>query len=66
LGGHAERGSFAAAYIDHLETFSLECLDRPAPSPAARFLGEHRYGPDFLTPVPPQGISRYPNIRPEE
>ena len=47
---HEERFRFPVRYLDALGTVTLEGRLHPAPMPVDRFLAEHRYGADFLTP----------------
>jgi hypothetical protein len=65
--GMTERQTFPCHYIESLESVVLEDYELPAPSPAGRFLAEHRYGPSYLTPTRPVlDTSRYPDLLPEE
>lgn len=47
---YRERYRFPVEYLDHMGSVTLEGKLHPAPMPVERFLGEHRYGPDFMTP----------------
>ena len=51
--GMHDRTAFPPAYLDRLERVSLHGREFWAPSPVDRFLSEHRYGPDYMTPVRP-------------
>jgi hypothetical protein len=51
--GMAGRERFPASYLGEPATVVLQGRPFPAPSPVHRFLAEHRYGPDYLTPRPP-------------
>jgi hypothetical protein len=47
---HRERYRFPIHYMDRLASVILEGTPHPAPMPVERFLADHRYGPDFMTP----------------
>ncbi len=47
---HGERYRFPIHYLDRLGSVILEGRSHPAPMPVERFLADHRYGPDFMTP----------------
>jgi hypothetical protein len=47
---HKDRYRFPVEYLDHMGSVILEGKSHPAPMPVERFLAEHRYGPDFMTP----------------
>jgi len=61
------RSSFPSSYLERLETVELYGRPYPAPSPVHRFLVEHRFRPDYMTPR--RGVLKvglYPDLRPEE
>jgi LicD family len=64
--GNAGRSSFPSAYLDEPERLALHGRELPAPSPVDRFLVEHRYGPDYLTPRRQPWFQVYPNLSEEE
>lgn len=47
---HEERYRFPVRYVDLMGSVKLEGRFHPAPMPVERFLSEHRYGSDFMTP----------------
>ena len=47
---HEERFRFPVRYLERLGTVTLEGRSHPAPEPVHRFLADHRYGADFMTP----------------
>jgi hypothetical protein len=51
--GMHDRSSFPAAFVDELSEVELDGRRLPAPRPAERLLAEHRYGPDWRTPIRP-------------
>jgi len=51
--GMHDRTSFAAAFVDELDEVELDGRSLPAPADAERLLAEHRYGPDWRTPIRP-------------
>jgi hypothetical protein len=44
---------FPKRYVANLEPVRIGDLSLPAPSPVDRFLADHRYGPDYMTPARP-------------
>ncbi len=65
--GMYDKESFPVGYIATLEQVRLHGRTLPAPSPVGRFLAEHRFGPDYMTPTRPVLSSQlYPDIRPEQ
>jgi hypothetical protein len=64
IHGHT---SFARGYVEDLESVSLNGMELPAPSPARRFLADHRYGPDYMVPARPiLSTWLYPNLGPDQ
>lgn len=58
---------FPKRYLAQLESVRLGDLVLPAPGPVDRFLTEHRYGPDYMTPTRPVlRLWLRPQIPPEE
>ncbi len=51
--GMHDRASFPAAFVEQLTEVELDGRPYPAPSPVDVLLAEHRYGPDWRTPVRP-------------
>ncbi len=51
--GMHDRASFPAAFVEQLADVELHGTWLPAPSPVEVLLAEHRYGPDWRTPVRP-------------
>ena len=51
--GMHDRTSFPVAFVDELGEVELAGRYLPAPEPAERLLAEHRYGPDWRTPIRP-------------
>jgi len=51
--GMHDRASFPAAFVEQLTEVELAGRWFPAPSPVDLLLAEHRYGPDWRTPVRP-------------
>jgi hypothetical protein len=51
--GMHDRASFPAAFVEQLTEVELHGTWFPAPSPVDVLLDEHRYGPDWRTPVRP-------------
>ena len=51
--GMHDRASFPAAFVDELGEVELHGRRLPAPAHAERLLAEHRYGPDWRTPIRP-------------
>jgi hypothetical protein len=51
--GMHDRASFPVAFVEQLTEIELEGTWLPAPSPVDVLLAEHRYGPDWRTPVRP-------------
>lgn len=51
--GMHDRTSFPASFVDELREVELEGRRLPAPEAAERLLAEHRYGPDWRTPIRP-------------
>ena len=65
--GMYDKESFPVAYVAPPQPVRLHGTTFPAPSPADRFLVEHRFGPDYMTPTRPVRSSRlYPNMRPDQ
>jgi LicD family len=61
------REAFPSSFVTQLEEVRLYGRSFPAPSPVGRFLAEHRYGPDYLTPVRHGWDGAlYPPIGPEQ
>jgi len=57
---------FPRGYVEKLESIGVGDLVLPAPSPVDRFLTEHRYGPDYMTPARPiLRVWLCPEISPE-
>jgi hypothetical protein len=56
--GMADREWFPLSYVQPMETVALEGEPFPAPSPTDRFLVEHRYGADYMTPSRPPARRR--------
>ena len=44
---------FPKQYVMNLKPVSIGKLSLPAPSPVDRFLTDHRYGPEYMTPARP-------------
>jgi hypothetical protein len=51
--GMHDRTSFPASFVTELGEVELEGRPLPAPAAAAELLAEHRYGPDWRTPIRP-------------
>lgn len=51
--GMHDRTSFPAAFLDEPGEVELAGRELPAPGQAERVLAEHRYGPDWRTPIRP-------------
>ena len=63
--GMHNRTSFPTSYLDEPATVHLYGKPFPAPSPVHRFLVEHRYGPDYMTPTR-LWVEGTPDIAPEQ
>lgn len=58
---------FPKDYVASLEPVQIGDLSLPAPTPLDRFLVEHRYGPDYMTPARPVlRVWLCPEIPPEK
>ncbi len=58
---------FPRSYVEGLEPVRVGELSLPAPAPVDRFLADHRYGPDFMTPARPiLRVWLCPEIQPQE
>ena len=64
--GMGGRAGFPRSYLETTGTVVLYGREFPAPSPVDRFLVEHRYGPDYLTPRPQAWFMVYPDVPPDE
>ena len=65
--GMFDEEAFPVTYIGALEAVKLHGSTFPAPSPVGRFLAEHRFGPDYMTPARPVLSGQlYPDIAPEQ
>ena len=65
--GMHKRTSFSEDFLRDPEQVLLYGRPLPAPSPVHRFLADHRYGPDYMTPVRPvQTGALYPNMGPDD
>ena len=51
--GMHDRTSFPASFVDELGEVELDGRCLPAPAAAEQLLSEHRYGPDWRTPIRP-------------
>lgn len=49
--GMTDRTTFPASYVEALSSVELHGRSFPAPGDPHGFLRDHRYGPDYLTPV---------------
>ncbi len=57
---------FPKRYVETLEPVRIGELSLPAPAPVDRFLIDHRYGPDYMTPARPiLRVGLCPEIPPE-
>jgi hypothetical protein len=64
--GMGGRASFPRSYIETFDTVVLYGRDFPAPRPVDRFLSEHRYGPDYMTPKRQAWFILNLDVSPEE
>jgi LicD family len=64
--GMGDHQSFPRAYVDRLEDVLLYGERFPAPSPVDRFLGEHRYGHDYMRPGRTMSSVDLPALRSSE
>jgi hypothetical protein len=51
--GMQDRSSFPTTFVERLTEVELAGMPLPAPSPVDLLLAQHRYGPDWRTPVRP-------------
>jgi LicD family len=64
--GMAGRTRFPRHLVDHFEPVTLYGRPFPAPSPVHELLVEHRFGPDYMTPVRQPWFQLCPPISPED